>query len=194
MTRNTKIAIAVALLALVAVGALAGATVAFAQRGVPPTGSGPWSMMGGWGGQMGGRGMMGGWGGHMGGRGMMGGGGGPAMMAGIVDRDAMHAAIAEALDMSVEDFEAALAGGETPYTLAEARNIEFATVTAAMTETLSAALDEAVAAGRLTREQADWMLSRHTTMMANWGQNGGAGWGMGNHGNCPYHPTPTPAP
>jgi Spy/CpxP family protein refolding chaperone len=181
MTRNTKIAIAVALLALVAVGALAGATVAFAQRGVPPTGSGPWSMMGGWGG-------------HMGGRGMMGGGGGPAMMAGIVDRDAMHAAIAEALGMSVEDFEAALAEGETPYTLAEARNIEFATVTAAMTETLSAALDEAVAAGRLTREQADWMLSRHTTMMANWGQNGGPGWGMGNHGNCPYHPTPTPAP
>ncbi len=49
-----------------------------------------------------------------------------------VDEVTMHATIAEALDMSVADFDAAIAAGKTPFILAQERGIDFAEVQAAM--------------------------------------------------------------
>lgn len=83
-----------------------------------------------------------------------------------VDEATMHAAIADALGLSLEDFEAAIAEGKTPFILAQELNIDFAEVTAAMDAVHADALDQAVADGLITQEQADWILSHRG------GQNG----------------------
>lgn len=83
----------------------------------------------------------------------------------------MHVAIASALGMSIEEFETAVANGETAYTLADARGIDFAVIWAAMEEVHAAALQQAVNDGLVSQDQADWMLSRR-------GGNGASGQGM----------------
>jgi hypothetical protein len=77
-----------------------------------------------------------------------------------VDEADMHAAIAEALGMSLENFEAALAEGQTPYTLALELGVDFAVIQAAMSELHTAALEQATAEGLIPQERANWMQGR----------------------------------
>ena len=72
---------------------------------------------------------------------------GTGLGARAVDEADMHAAIAEALSMTLEDFEAAVAEGQTPYTLAAERGIDFAVIQAAMATLHAEALEEATAEG-----------------------------------------------
>jgi hypothetical protein len=79
----------------------------------------------------------------------------------------MEDAIAEALDLSHEEFEQRLAAGETPWSIAEEKGFtaeEFANL---MLEARNKALDAAVADGVLTQEQADWMKERMSAMWQN---------------------------
>lgn len=87
-----------------------------------------------------------------------------------VDEAEMHAAIADALGMSLQDFEAALAEGKTPYLLASEQGIDFTDVLTAMGDAHADALKLAVAEGLITQERADWMLSRQAG--SNYGVNG----------------------
>lgn len=97
-----------------------------------------------------------------------------------VDESMMHAAIAEALGVSVDELEAALAAGETPATLALQLGVDFSEVRAAMDAVHGAAIAQAVADGLITQEQANWILSHRG------GQNGqqgnGVRGGMGGNG------------
>jgi hypothetical protein len=87
-----------------------------------------------------------------------------------VEEADMHAAIADALGMSLDAFETAVADGETPATLAAERGIELADLQAAMDAVHNAAFEQAVADGLISQEQADWILS-HRGGAA--GQSGG---------------------
>ncbi len=193
MNKYVKIIGVAALIGIVALVALAGAAVAFAQSGIPTPTPPPFEGYG--------PGMMGGGYGIMGnGAGMMGSGYG--FMAEY--RDVIHAKIAEALGLSLDEFNAALAEGKTPYQIAQGKGIDFATVQAAMQAGMAEALKQAVADGKLTQAQADAMLSHHAQMSA-WHANGGSpmagrGRGMmgpmgarGFNGACPFaNVTPTP--
>jgi hypothetical protein len=79
---------------------------------------------------------------------------------GLVDPAEMHAAIASTLNMSVDELEAALAEGTPLVVLAEQQGVEIEVVREAMEAVRVAAINEAVAAGTITQEQADWMLER----------------------------------
>jgi hypothetical protein len=93
----------------------------------------------------------------------------------------MHTYVVEAfaaeLDLSVEEVNTRLLNGETMYQIALAEGIAEDQVAALLTKVHTAAFDEAVAAGALTQEQADWMLERMQYMFQN-------GYGAG---NCPMH-------
>ncbi|MFN8633075.1 MAG: hypothetical protein U0893_04410 [Chloroflexota bacterium] len=69
----------------------------------------------------------------------------------------MHAAIAAALGMSTDELFAALRSGKTVAQIAQEKGVDFETVVKAALDAHDKALDAQVAAGRLTREQADWM-------------------------------------
>jgi hypothetical protein len=95
--------------------------------------------------------------------------------------DYMHDALAEALGMTRDAFEAQLSAGETPWTIAEAQGLTADEFTAMIAEARAEALAAAAASGALTQEQADWMLARPmgAGMM-------GAGRGQGyDPSNCP---------
>lgn len=125
---------------------------------------------------------------------------GPGMHLMMVDQATMHAAIADALGISVAELEAELAAGKTVAQLAQELGVDFAVVRAAMDAVHAAALQQAVADGLITQEQADWMLSHRGGMNGNGngygngnggqGQGGGRHGGMGQHGgnsgDCPY--------
>lgn len=131
------------------------------------------------------------------GPGMM--GQGPGTMAQY--RDVMHAAVAEALGMTVEELNAAMAQGTMMWQLAEERGVAFEDVIAAKQAARVGTLTQLVEDGVITQEQADWMGSRMQSrlqgnggygpgMMGGW-QRGGRGFGqMGGQGACPYAPTP----
>ncbi len=102
-------------------------------------------------------------------QGQYGAGAGMGLMA--VDEAAMHEAIAGALGLSVEAFEAEVANGENAFTLAQKLGVDFADVQAVMDAAHAAALQQAAADGLVSQEQADWMLSRR-------GGQGGQGGGM----------------
>lgn len=183
MSKSMKVFGVVLIVGLVA---LAGAAVALAQPLAPtrtPGGYGPGMMGGGYGG------------------GMMGDGAG--IMAEY--QDLMHIPLAKALGMTLDEFNTALAAGQTPYTLAQTKGVDIATLQAAMTTGMSEAFKQAVKDGKLTQTQADTMLARHAQMQARQGTGGMGGRGRmgggqfgagGANGNCPYHPAPvaTPAP
>lgn len=84
---------------------------------------------------------------------------GQGLGAMAVDQAALHAAIANALGMRVQDFEAAIAAGETPYTLAQQQGVDYAAVQAAMDAAHEEALQQSVANGLISQEQASWILS-----------------------------------
>jgi hypothetical protein len=161
------------------VAALAVAASAFAQSEDPPATPAPGA---GWG-----RGygpMMGG--GFRGG--MMGGAFGQRMMAGTGAgpmHDAMHDALAEAFGFTRAEWDAQLAAGETPWTIAQAKGRSAEEFAAIMQAARAEAIEQAVASGALTREQADWMLQHMG------GRTGGWGLGRGPAG-CPMHPGVVP--
>jgi hypothetical protein len=103
------------------------------------------------------------------GMGMMGGGGYGPMHTYVVE------AFAAELKLSVDEVNTRMLNGETMYQIAVAEGIAADQVAAVLTKVHTAAFDKAVAAGALTREQADWMLQRMQGMYAN-------GYGTG---NCP---------
>lgn len=109
-------------------------------------------------------------------------------------QDEMHAAIAKALGLSVEEFDAARASGQTVWQIADVQGVSVETLQAAMQTARADIMAQAVADGVLTQAQADAMLARMNTRTAQ-----GGGWGVGRGmmgrgngqqggyaGNCPY--------
>lgn len=90
--------------------------------------------------------------------------------------ETMLAAFADILDLSIEELETRRATGETMFEIAEAQGLTAEEFSALMFEARSVALDQAVANGFITQEQADWMQSR-------WEQMQSEGYGLGT-GTC----------
>lgn len=89
-----------------------------------------------------------------------------------------EAVLAEALGMTVEELAAAYAEGQTLTDLLEAQGLEAATVRDRLEEAHEAALEQAVADGILTQEEADEMqfgFGRGGMMPGNPGMPGGRG-------------------
>lgn len=135
---------------LVAVLVFGLAGFAFAQSQTPPTPEYPYGR-----GMMAendgfGRGMMGSYGGH----GMMGWNGEEGLM-----HEAMVAAVAEALGLTPEEIETRHDAGESIWQIAAAEGLSSEEIQDLMYSAHDAALEDAVANGWLTQEQADWMDS-----------------------------------
>jgi hypothetical protein len=100
----------------------------------------------------------------------------------------MPTLLAEALGMTVEELQAAQAGGQTVAEMAAAQGVELADVVAAVMVPRAESLAQAVAGGRLTQEQADAMLATMIKQMTSRfegtaGYGGGCGmWGTGENG------------
>jgi len=128
--------------------------------------------------------------------GMMGGGYG--WMADY--REQMHAALAEALGMTEEEFEAArFAQGKSLVQIAEEQGLSADEASQALADARAKVLDQMVADGVITQEQADWMASHMQGgsaqrrsfygpggMMLGGGGRGARGGVVG----CPYYITP----
>jgi len=156
---------------------------AYAQNQTPPASEYPYGP-----GMMGnyddnsrgyGRGMMGGRdGGMMGGYGMMSGNGEYGPM-----HESMVAALAEALVLTPEEVEARHDAGETMWQIAEAAGLNSEEIQNLMLSAHDLALEDAVANGGLTEEQAEGMDTHMEQMWSGDYQNGsfgshcGAGWG-----------------
>jgi len=95
--------------------------------------------------------------------------------------DGMIAFFAETFDLSVDTLNARLAGGETLSQIAIAEGYTADQFFALMADARSAALDQAVADGTITQEQADWMETRGAG-----GGSRGAGLGRNANPDCPY--------
>lgn len=76
-----------------------------------------------------------------------------------VDEAAMHEAIAAALGISVEAYEAEVANGENAFTVAQRLGIDIAELQAAMDAVHDAAFQQAIDDGLVSQEQAEWILS-----------------------------------
>jgi hypothetical protein len=167
MNQGLKIAgLVVAGMVLVGASAFAGGMVAQAQTPVV----GPAMMQGyrGPGGMMQpGAGMM------QPGTGMMYGAGGGWMFE---YHDQMWEALAKALDMTVDELNAALQSGKTVAEIAEEKGISTEDLQQAMLDAHAEVLAQAVKDGKLTQEQADQMLEY---MKANPGMGWGYGYRMG---------------
>jgi hypothetical protein len=89
----------------------------------------------------------------------------------------MEKAMAEAVGLSVEEFEARHNSGETFYQIALAEGFTSEEIPALMQAARAKGLEAAAAAGVITQEQAEWMGSR------------GFGHGMSGYGNgeCPMY-------
>lgn len=177
MNQGLKIAgLVVAGVVLVGASAFAGGMVAQAQAPV----MGPAMMQGyrGPGGMMQpGTGMMYGAGGAgmmQPGTGMMYGAGGGGWM--FEYHDQMWEALAKALDMTVDELNAALQSGKTVAEIAEEKGISTEELQQAMLDAHAEVLAQAVKDGKLTQEQADQMLEY---MKANPGMGWGYGYRMG---------------
>jgi hypothetical protein len=104
----------------------------------------------------------------------------------------MPGLLAEALGMTVEELYAALAEGRTVAELAAAQGVELADLAAALIAPRVERLEQAVADGYMTQEQADWMIAEMTEQMV-WrlesfglgygGFGGGCGMGGGGYGH-----------
>lgn len=155
----------VGLITVVAVLALAGAGVAFAQIATPNP-ENPFSFRGAMiGAGFGGNGMIGGRYHHNG------------MMGQSILHEYMVAAWAEALGLSPEDIQARLDGGETMATIAEEKGLTLDEFRSLMAEVHNNAIDLALADGAITQEQADFMNERMQTMQENGFMPGAGGCG-----------------
>jgi hypothetical protein len=74
------------------------------------------------------------------------------------DREEVRTRLADALGMTVEEFEAAIADGETLASLAEAKGVSLEELREVMDELFDEALATAVQEGRITQEKADQIL------------------------------------
>lgn len=102
-------------------------------------------------------------------------------------RNQIHAAIAEALGLSVEEFEAAIAAGKKLPQIASEQGVASADVWAAARAAREAAIQQAVADGVITQEQANWMLSHMQQAAAQRRGAGRMGRSLsGGFGPCPY--------
>lgn len=77
-----------------------------------------------------------------------------------IDRDELHAKLAEALGLTVKEFEPAISSGEKLSTLAEGADVTLEELRDIMQGFRTDALAQAVAEGKITQEQADQMLER----------------------------------
>lgn len=91
-------------------------------------------------------------------------------------------AAAEALGITEDELRDALRDGSTLAELAEREGVEVQAVVDALVAELSEHLDERVADGDLTREQADERLAEATERITEMVQEGGPGRGFRNHG------------
>lgn len=107
-----------------------------------------------------------------------------------VMHEAMIAAFANELGLSVEELETRLAAGESMADVAFAQGLTVEEFRTLMINARAQAVAQAVADGTLTQEQADWMAQRGGGRMF------GAGGGQGMHGagqgqfsnpDCPYN-------
>jgi hypothetical protein len=120
--------------------------------------------------------MMGGYG-HGIGHGMMGGNGEYGPM-----HESMITALAEALDLSPEELEDRHDAGETLWEIAEAEGLNAEELQELMTTTHDSALEDAVANGLMTEEQAEWMVAHMDQMWSGDYQDGGFGGHCGGGG------------
>ena len=94
--------------------------------------------------------------------------------------DYMEQAMADAVGLSLDEFEARHDAGETFYQIALAQGFSAEEIPALMQDARAKALDAAVAAGVITQDQADWMGSR------GFGRGGMmGGYGSYGTGECP---------
>jgi len=129
--------------------------------------------------------------GMMGG-GMRGGRMGQSEFAGTgegVMHDAMIAAFANELGLSVEALDAKLAAGETMADVAFAKGLTVEDFQTLMTDVRAQAVSQAVADGTLTQEQAEWMAQRGGGQGMHGAGQGmhGAGQGQFSNPDCPYY-------
>jgi len=93
---------------------------------------------------------------------------------------------AEALGMTPEELFAELRAGKSPAEIAEEQGVEIETVydavSAARSEVMQQAIEQAVEDGRLSQEQADWLLKGLEQGLFPMGRGFGHGWG---EGECP---------
>ena len=147
--------------------ALGAAGLAFAQTAPPPAPTSP-----GYGSF--GSGMMGG---RSGFGGMM--GGNRTGVEGPL-HEYMIAAFAEALGLTPEELETRRDAGETLWQIAESQGISQEQFGTLWTDARTAALEQAVADGVITQEQADWMIQRMAQQQAaGFGPGSGACTGAG---------------
>jgi hypothetical protein len=102
-------------------------------------------------------------------------------------RGGMYVALAEALGMTLDELNVALAEGQTISEIAAARGFEMADLVAALIAPRVEALNEAVADGRLTQEQVDEMIeemTEHLTERLGTWTPGYGGFGGGFGGGC----------
>jgi hypothetical protein len=109
------------------------------------------------------------------------GGRGPADGSGAI-HDYMGQAMADALGLSVSEFETRHDAGETFYDIASAQGFTTEEIPALMQDARTAALDAAAKDGVITQEQADWMQSRGSGRGNMMGGRGGYG-----DGECPMY-------
>jgi uncharacterized membrane protein len=93
---------------------------------------------------------------------------------------------AEALGMTPEELFAELRAGKSPAEIAEEQGVEaeavFEAMNAARGEVMQQAIEQAVEEGRMSQEQADWLLKGMEQGLFPMGQGFGHGWG---EGECP---------
>lgn len=106
---------------------------------------------------------------------------GPCQATGlmIIDPADMHAAIARTLGISVEEFEAARAEGKPLSLIAQELGVEMDVVREAMNAVRETAIDEALAAGVISDEQAEWLRSQPGAGEYNYGRGLQDGYGPG---------------
>ncbi len=135
-----------------------------------------------------------GWGrgGMMNGNGGMMGGRGAGNAANAPMHDAMFAALAEGLDLSVEELQTRVNNGETLYQIAQSKGLTDEQIQALFNDAHNKAMTQAVESNSLTQEQADWMNQRHSQMWQNGGPASGGCTGGGHGGR--WNTTPAPQP
>ena len=104
---------------------------------------------------------------------------GGASLHSVLDRDAIRAAIAGALGITVEELEAAKEDGTTIEELAETQGVAIEDVEAAAKAEAIAQVNQAVTDGEITQEQADRLIER----INNWDFSASGGHGNGNQDN-----------
>lgn len=192
---NTTVKTTIVAVVVVAVLAVLGVGFAFAQ-GMSPWGGG-YRTMGERGGMLGayqngtpapgdGYGMMGNGYGMTNGQGVMAGVDMNTMHQWMADSGGMHIAVwnglADAIGLTPDELNTGLASGQALDEIAEARGVSQQDLAAALEASVKAGLDQAVADGAFTREQADQMLSQMAGNFEWMLSDMGAGMGFGSGG------------